>query len=267
MTPLALRLYRDLLQRKVDRLFMDQCDVIGVLPETHYFDVSEVLPLAKQIHAELKDNDPDGRYAFLPAGRTWVEYSDGMGGRTAFHIHADGDDPLALAATVRFVLLSEDEEGPMFCSGPTKWRLGLRDHAKFSLSREVGHEHDPHADHRSLVGVIYSLLALINSPNIIGRRTLQPHRDLQRKLIAARPIIGSFPLGACTKIVLEVPGRPPRFDGGDVEGNLTGERCLHFVRTFCRMRQGRLEYVRAHWRGNAANGIKRSIYDVQPRRT
>jgi hypothetical protein len=47
------------------------------------------------------------------------------------------------------------------------------------------------------------------------------------------------------------------------EGHLTGEKCLHFVRTFLRVRMGQLEYVDAHWRGNPALGMKRSRYRLE----
>jgi hypothetical protein len=48
------------------------------------------------------------------------------------------------------------------------------------------------------------------------------------------------------------------------EGEVTGERYLHFVRMFTRWRLGRLEYVKDHWRGNPEKGVSLTSYKVRP---
>ena len=106
------------------------------------------------------------------------------------------------------------------------------------------------------------MLAIINSPKIIGRRQHMPHRGLERALIAKQKAIGKFPLHAWTEIQLKVT--PPKDMSSDApaEDHLTGQKALHFCRAHLRVRMGRLEVVRAHWRGDAALGIKRSRYKV-----
>lgn len=113
---------------------------------------------------------------------------------------------------------------------------------------------------------LYAALAIINTPRLIGRQTHQPHRGLEKALLAQRKVIGSFPLHAWTEIKLEI--NAPKDATGDpaMEGHLTGEKCLHFCRAHLRIRIGQLEIVRAHWRGDAALGIKQSRYGVVPPR-
>lgn len=87
-----------------------------------------------------------------------------------------------------------------------------------------------------------------------------PHRGLERALIANQKLVGKFPLHAWTEIKLHVT--PPKEAEGEHEAHLTGERALHFCRAHLRIRLGRLEVVKAHWRGNPAIGIKQSRYTV-----
>lgn len=114
-------------------------------------------------------------------------------------------------------------------------------------------------------GLLLCLLAMINTPRIVGRRQHMPHRGLEKDLLRARPVVGKFPLHAWTEIKLEVS--PPRIENSDVhEAHLTGARALHFCRAHLRIRNGYLEIVRAHWRGDASLGIKQSRYSVIPAR-
>lgn len=118
---------------------------------------------------------------------------------------------------------------------------------------------------RGAASILIAALAMINTPRIIGRRQYMPHAGLQRRLAAAKGMVGKFPLHAWTEIKLEV--RPPE-EAGDAEHQtyLTGEKALHFCRAHLRVRLGKLEYVRSHWRGNPALGIKQSRYTLVPPR-
>lgn len=111
--------------------------------------------------------------------------------------------------------------------------------------------------------LLFGALAFINSPRIIGRRQHMPHRGLERELLRQQKVIGKFPLHAWTEIVLEVT--PPKEADGqhEYEAHLTGKRALHFVRAHLRIRDGKLSFVKAHWRGDAALGIKQSRYRLR----
>ena len=76
---------------------------------------------------------------------------------------------------------------------------------------------------------------------------------------------GKFPMHAWTEITLWIDptGANAEAENAVVEGRLSGQKCLHFVRSFLRWRLGQLERVTAHWRGDGSKGIKRSRYNVK----
>jgi hypothetical protein len=112
---------------------------------------------------------------------------------------------------------------------------------------------------------VYAQLALINSPKVIGQRGHYPHGRAEREALKKAKMVGQFPLRAWTEIVLEVMTHPEvRDNDPSMELHLTGERCLHYCRTYLRVRHGMLEYIEGHWRGDPSKGMKRSRYKVQP---
>jgi hypothetical protein len=112
--------------------------------------------------------------------------------------------------------------------------------------------------------VDYATLALINSPRVIGQRGHYPHGRTERDLLKKLKLVGKFPLRAWTEIMLEVTPFPrdARREGSK-EMHLTGEKCLHYCRTYLRVRLGQLEYIEGHWRGNPALGMKQSRYRLE----
>lgn len=95
----------------------------------------------------------------------------------------------------------------------------------------------------------YALLGMINTPRIFQRIVHQPHAGLQRKMVAAKSLIGKFPLGAWTEILLKVPapeGGPKSTSGTD--GYLSGERALHWCRAHLRYRLGHRRAQLMPWR-------------------
>ncbi|WP_306147209.1 MULTISPECIES: hypothetical protein [unclassified Roseibium] len=115
---------------------------------------------------------------------------------------------------------------------------------------------------RALLAIV---IGLINTPKIVGRRQHMPHRGLEKRLLRSRSVSGKFPLRAWTEILLEItPTRdtsaePPK------EAHLTGSRAMHFCRAHLRVKRGKVEVVRGHWRGDPSLGIKRSRYIVSQR--
>jgi hypothetical protein len=110
----------------------------------------------------------------------------------------------------------------------------------------------------------YATLALINSPRVIGRQLYYPHMRDEREKLKKLKLVGKFPLHAWTEILLRVATRPEDHSGEEPqEAHLTGDRCLHYCRSFLRVRNGLLEYVIGHWRGNPALGMRRSRYRLE----
>jgi hypothetical protein len=104
---------------------------------------------------------------------------------------------------------------------------------------------------------VLGALIVINTPRPGDRETFLPHAGLQRKLAAARGIVGKFPLLATTEIRLptgaEADQKPEK-----QATQLTGQIPFHRVRTH--LWRGRR--IEEYWRGNPAVGIKNSRYVV-----
>jgi hypothetical protein len=262
MTPLAQAFMNDLLLPRAARRWHDTGDIGSRLTSFHFFECSHVMATAKDLAISMIDNAlvPEAT-SFLPAPMTWIEsQGETDGSRNAFVLilREDGDaDWINVKGPLR------GEPGFSVAWGV---RLPLRSKAAdlrgaIRANRDIPEEQL--VWHREMAGVLYGLLAMINTPRIIGRRQHMPHAGLQRKLAAARGMVGKFPLQAWTEIILEVT--PPVMDEGEPhEARLTGGKALHFCRSHLRVRRGQLELVKAHWRGDPALGIKRSRYSVVP---
>lgn len=245
MTPLALRIVKELTLPVKRRTFDDRAGLMKRMDDVHCFECTEVHDLALELWGAFVRGGADGDRVFLPAPKTWIEIKTPIGRRMGFLLEErrGGSE-----ATVRcsFEQGSVDEIG---------W-IGLRDRAwtpaQMSLEKSTA----------DVTGLLYALLAIINTPRIIGRRQHMPHRGLERRLTRAMGVQGKFPLNAWTEIKLQVS--PPKDMSGDAstEAHLTGQKALHFCRSHIRIRLGRLEVVRSHWRGDASLGIKRSRYKL-----
>ena len=114
----------------------------------------------------------------------------------------------------------------------------------------------------TFAGYIYPLLAIINSPSVIGRQEFPAHKGFEKSLRHSNVIPPGAHLRPWTKITLDVT--PPSGEHGEHGGaRLTGAKALHYCRTHIRIKNGKLERVRGHWRGDAALGVVRSDYKVK----
>jgi len=193
---------------------------------------------------------------FLAAPVTWIEWAHpwDLKSRVGFLLDRSYDSELITAVTATANEASEafsfgrkDAFGEVIIHGPAD------EHATNDELAGVG----------LWIGMLIPLLAMINSPKIIGRQQHTPHVGLQRALARSRGLVGRFELQPWTEIKLHVT--PPDVTEHEAkEVRLTGAKALHFCRSFLRVRLGRLELVSAHWRGDKTLGIKRSRYVVQP---
>lgn len=257
MTPtfhaIAMETTKPLAQRRL----VDRENVAKRLNEFHFFDVSNVAEMARDLgNRFVKQGRPVGRLAFLPADAVALDFGKqpGIAHRTGVLLERHGDYAICRTAVADahgcgvsdeafWIELGANASDTIFCFG----RDGFEEQAA------------------KWAPILYGALALINTPRTIGRRQHMPHAGLQRKLAAAHGMPGKFPLRAWTEIILEV--RPPVIEGERVhEARLTGGKCLHFCRAHLRIRNGTLEYVSPHWRGDGALGVKQSRYDVRPPR-
>lgn len=243
--------------------------------EFHCFECTEILPMVDELARAAAGQEIAelelalGPRLFLPADQTWME----------FKLHPGLRDYLRLGqeATRLGILLRSSGDGwahLWMVSHYNRVKIGkvslnsldwVRDNLG-SVDMDTGR---PVANEQIIkscdliFSITHRLLAIINTPRIIGRRQHMPNRALERRL-TQKFGKGKFPLHAWTEIQLSV-SKPIEIDDGEPhEAHLTGRRALHFCRAHLRLRNGRIEYVSPHWRGDPAIGIKQSRYAVQP---
>jgi hypothetical protein len=276
MTPLAHQIFKQLTlplkhrdpgyvlhcRTRSDEIVKEQ--LFGCGYEIHCFECTEAIELAQELigHA-LRDPDPmDGTLFFLPAPLTWLEWK-----------HKDGQRVALMFVDIGYETPLSSWKGASvsaFCYGECGTWLGIvpmldASRKNLSLPKHMALV-DPFKDKRAAMclDLLHDgrfFLPIINSPRIVGRRQHMPHRGLEKRLANAMGP-GKFPLRAWTEIKLEI-AKPIEIDDGEPhEAHITGRRALHFCRAHVRIKMGMLEYVRSHWRGDPAIGIRQSRYKL-----
>ena len=299
-SPLATKILKDLAKQENEREF-DCDDLNGKLVDFHCFEVTDIVELASDMAWQIVQGKVpyDCGFTFLPADRTWIEWKNEEGTREAFFLerkssvegrgsqHATiveviedgqfGEVPDWVSRTLAGIGAKNDGiVDELFTPEMAKrfgdsiiWKkmthasalgvvLPLLDPARHVIQ----HPHLLDEGRQHTLAMIAVILSLINTPKTIGRRQHMPHRGLQKNLLRSRSPIGKFPLHAWTEILLHVTAPKDLSDEGSVEAHLTGAKALHFCRAHLRVRFGRVEVVKGHWRGDASLGIKRSRYKV-----
>ncbi len=269
MTPLAHSFAKQLVMPIKDRtVWCPGLHLAELMSDIHCFEISEATGIFEMLHQARRIDDKSFMDAnqnnmFLPAPKTWFEYKNGFG-RSATLAIEDGTDPSYINVFCAYNVKNLSwiyRCGKMDINSQlVYWEKNWIDYLHPGLDKKKYAAVGPGPCDE--MGAIPTMLAIINSPKIIGRRQHMPHRGLERALIAKQKAIGKFPLHAWTEIQLKVT--PPKDMSGEApaEAHLTGQKALHFCRAHLRVRLGRLEVVRAHWRGDAALGIKQSRYKV-----
>lgn len=273
MTPLAYRITRDLCH---EENAANRAKIRKFMEEIHCFECSEVFELANDLMGDIwapaTKLEPLDHLIFLPAPKTWLEFKTPptpTWSKTAGHIFAFHLEELKDAGRELIrVFVCENSAGadtskfvPCGYFQPKSLKVMVQrdEPSLFALAESVNENAQLQA--RTWSRLVVALLALINSPKIIGRKQHMPNRTLERKL-TKNLAGGKFPLRAWTEIKLQV-SKPPEIDDGEPhEAHLTGRRALHFCRAHLRIRLGQLEYVTSHWRGDPSIGIKQSRYLV-----
>jgi len=263
MTPLAAYLSKQITHPRNEFWKRNKQMLKFSLSDIHCFEVSKIVPLAEELHAEYskkgKSIEQSEKYLFLPAPKTWIEAERPDHIRFAFLLRQIEDrvfefepgKPTRCAAVTMFGEQRAAMIGLLSTESNKGWRATDKlldaETAKLPIS--------------GLLQIVHILLGMINTPRIIGRTQHMPNRAVERRL--ARDFgVGKFPLHAWNEIKLEVT-KPPEIDDGEPhEAHLTGRRALHFCRAHLRLSRGKLEYVSSHWRGEASIGIKKTRYLV-----
>lgn len=262
MTPLAHAIVKELTLPLKNRSLNDPDEMLARVDDVHCFEVTEVLDVVAELARQYPKHGIRDELMFLPAPRTWIEHQTDFGyfgiliedvGAEEWATWRAWGQPKRLGKAERWIDVGRKQERLRPLPSPSKPRLHAAALQLNSIFQQNAAE---------LHGCewIRAVLAIINTPRIIGRTTHMPHAGLQKRLARARGLVGRFPLHAWTEIKLKVC--PPKVETGDDEIWLTGHRALHFVRCHLRIRLGQLELVSAHWRGDPALGIKQSRYKL-----
>lgn len=256
------------------------------------FEVSQVSELAHELadQAYARGNVVEA-LAFLPAPVTWIERrytrEDGKSALQAYLLVERGDKTASAVNTIgveingRTVFLPvplgdlrlldlSDPDGLAIDSAIISQNIDPVSHGKKLVSslyrlRDVpGFRPDERDDDSALETLqehswwLYSALSLINSPRIVGRSEHKVSSGLNKFL--ARKSGAPFQLLPWHEIFLDIT--PPPEAEMESGTRLTGPRALHFCRQHIRIKRGRLEMVRAHYRGSAEVGIAQTQYRV-----
>ncbi|GFE94892.1 hypothetical protein [Acetobacter persici] len=262
MTPLAKDITKDSIRRNNGKY-------IGVynkeIVDAQMFDVSKIHEFACANSPNIINKNGSFLFNdlfFLPSNPTWIEWIDDTGERLGIFLKKlDSTDHMVFE---------------FFKNGPSRSILGVFENVfEESDVNKMGFRETKHSSgllspedttnfYTEVFRIITIHLAFINTPRIIGRKIHLPHASFQRKLAKAKGTIGKYPIQAWTELILEVTPPKDESDAPACETVLTGEKALHFVRSHLRIVGGKLVRVSAHWRGNAALGIKRTRYSVVP---
>jgi hypothetical protein len=257
MTPLAYSVAKENWLPEKRRRFQDKYGILEFMDDVRCFEVSEVFELADELgekwykedaKSQFLSNSIDTTFAFLPAEKTWIEWREGPA-RVAVLLLNCKDDGQAFAT----IIIANQK----YFGSVDTFVLKLHDNENFEIRIYPDSPFNP-ATQAFFQYRLYAFLALINSPSVIGRQQHAPHKALQKEARAQG--IGNVP--EWTLLQLHV-AKPADLDDGEAhEEHLTGRRALHFCRAFVRIRLGKLEYVRAHWRGDEARGVREKTYMV-----
>jgi len=257
MTPLAHQLARQLTLPVKDRDPVWGANAALLresLDDAHFFEVTAVIPLI-DILPKL-GSEAFGELCFLPAPKVWLEalYPYGRIGLLIEHVKDDTARVTAFWPEIVAELgtLSTVSDDYFVTGGATYVPQAWMDSLGPLISQLPS----------ILIASCHMFLAIINSPKVIARKQHAPHSGLQKQLARAFGGVGKFPLRAWTELELVAFSTIKEPNGAEFETRLSGSKCLHFCRKHIRVRNGKLELVSAHWRGDPALGIKRTRYNV-----
>jgi len=238
-----------------------------------------VVEAAHDLAESAKAVESSRDYLFTPAAVTWLEWPDdskilgpsnrfgllmiGKGdGNVKFHIgeawavfDAQKDDGSRIIGAIP---LEYDfpGEGPIIRYPLLDMKLDMKNPALAPMGIDDKMAESVEAvDSMKLGAFITAAIALINTPRI---SLVNPHDN--SKLNKARMKRGTPPLLSWSEVVI----RPDSgWTSQSEERRQTGEKRRHHVRTFLRLKKGKVEMVGAHWRGNRDKGYVKQRHIVR----
>jgi hypothetical protein len=241
MTPLALKIARELLVSGRERSFLSQ------LVAASCFDLSPAFAVVRDTSQELiatlasEHRMEHGGLLFAPASSTWVEMLAPGLPRIGALVWSE-ENVVWFESAMRDVsgFLELDADGEHFSCG------------RNGAVAASGQDYDVALG--VLSSFVASALLLINAPRGVERSTSPPHKGVARQVRHA----GLGELQPTHTIRLSTRSGPV----GEADLAGTGSpKAFHFCRSHLRkLPTGEMTRVRAHWRGDPALGARRGDY-------
>lgn len=258
------------------------------------FEVTAVMELADELGRQACERgNVVESLAFLPAPVTWLEYrytrEDGTPAVNGYLLVDQGNNTATVASTIGLEINGRTTFIPIPLASlrllneadPDGWAIdSILEHEGVDVetyAKKIWHglypplrngvhpppeEHDPDRqldDAQERAWWLYAMLSLINSPRIVARSDHKPSSGLQKFL--NRKGDGQYNLLPWHEVFLDITPPPEATEAAGAP-RLTGPRALHFCRQHIRIKRGKLELVRAHYRGSADVGIAQTQYRV-----
>lgn len=262
------------------------------------FEVTEVDELADELaqQAYARGNIVEA-LAFLPAPVTWLEHryiraEDGTPALMAYLLVDQGDNTASVSSIMGCQIRGREIFAPVSlaslrlldASDPDGWAIDavlenqgvdvksyaekvlgglhpLRNATGWAPSPSPQDDLDSQLDNsQKRSWWLYAMLSLINSPRIVARSEHKASSKLNKFL--NRKGGGQYNLLPWHEVFLDITPPPEAVAAADGAPRLTGPRALHFCRQHIRIKRGKLELVRAHYRGSADVGIAQTQYRV-----
>lgn len=215
------------------------------------FDVSGVRDATRSLAVEFhREGGGLGDYGFLPAPVCLLEAES-----PPVSVPAHMAEAMRNYTGVRSaILLEESDPGRAYV-----WLLVLRPDGAVVCKGEDALDLISGESEKKLgcIPLALATLAIINAPRGVEREVVPPHKG-QARAMRSEGVAASL-LRPWTRVKLSAP-RARDGVGSPVGGE---QKAYHFCRQHTRLRRGRAELVRAHWRGNPALGIVRKTYAVE----
>lgn len=199
---------------------------------------------------------------FMPSPNMWIEWESDVE-RVGHYLSATDEDGcqgyiVAVTQPLRMQYHTAIAEGRFDLA---RSRRGVAfDPTRLTVDGQPGRFDLPMRSRGYDMGnVLRAALMLINSPKVVHQ-----HEATRRRENRGRARRSEVPLLTFHRVMIDLAAS--EVHAQSKEGREDGaKKPMHHVRAHLRFKQGRIELVRSHWRGDPAMGIKRPHYAITAR--
>jgi hypothetical protein len=252
MTPLAQKIIRELELKPSERTIDDRCGLLAQMGDIHCFECSKILEMARHLARWFPKIGLEQSAIFLPCPRTWIEYRDNFGQRQAALLSVGLEK-------IEVMHCTESKDGRLF----SDVLLGGLPFVRRPAGRALIEYQNEEIRFEMLCdfgeNLLLACLALINTPKITGRRSM----DSAQFGPTAQPKAMMFPLNAWTEIVLNCSMPDDAWSEAPCSRKTGKPQPWHYRRAYRACHFGREIHFEGYYAGNPAFGIRLSKYRVE----